>query len=110
MSSVEFTVITSAMQEVLQFVMLVRMCVCDVAGPAGVYSYRGQLSVAMVLGGVDSTGNHLYSIFPHGSTSRLPFTSMGITRHFFLLHLRAHRSVAASIMFAVCSPVLQNIK
>jgi len=35
--------------------------------------------MAMILGGVDSTGNHLYSIFPHGSTSRLPYTSMGIS-------------------------------
>jgi len=36
------------------------------------------LAVAMILGGVDATGSHLYSIFPHGSTSSLPYTSMGM--------------------------------
>ena len=32
---------------------------------------------ALVLGGVDVTGPHLYQIYPHGSTDKLPFTTMG---------------------------------
>lgn len=31
----------------------------------------------MVLGGVDATGSHLYTVYPHGSTDKLPYVSMG---------------------------------
>lgn len=41
------------------------------------FQYQGQLSAALVLGGVDSTGPHLYSVYPHGSTDKLPFVTMG---------------------------------
>jgi len=41
------------------------------------YKYQGQVSAALILGGVDVTGPHLYSIHPHGSTQRLPYTTMG---------------------------------
>jgi len=41
------------------------------------FQYQGAVSAALVLGGVDATGPHLYSIYPHGSTDKLPFTSMG---------------------------------
>lgn len=41
------------------------------------YKYQGQVSAALVLGGVDSTGPHLYTIYPHGSTDKLPFVTMG---------------------------------
>jgi 20S proteasome alpha/beta subunit len=30
-----------------------------------------------VLGGVDDTGPHLFSIAPHGSTNNLPYVTMG---------------------------------
>jgi len=30
-----------------------------------------------VLGGVDATGAHLYTIYPHGSTDKLPYATMG---------------------------------
>ena len=30
-----------------------------------------------MLGGVDPTGAHLYTIHPHGSTDKLPFVTMG---------------------------------
>ena len=30
-----------------------------------------------MLGGVDPTGPHLYTVYPHGSTDKLPFVSMG---------------------------------
>lgn len=41
------------------------------------YKYQGNISAALVLGGVDVHGPHLYSIHPHGSTQRLPYTTMG---------------------------------
>jgi len=41
------------------------------------FRYQGHVSAALVLGGVDIHGPHLYSIFPHGSTQRLPYVTMG---------------------------------
>ncbi|RYG46371.1 hypothetical protein EON67_09625 [archaeon] len=41
------------------------------------FQYQGHISAALVLGGVDVTGAHLYSVYPHGSTDKLPFVSMG---------------------------------
>ncbi|PVU88495.1 hypothetical protein BB559_004188 [Furculomyces boomerangus] len=41
------------------------------------FRYQGHVSAALVLGGVDSTGPHLYTVYPHGSTDKLPFVTMG---------------------------------
>lgn len=41
------------------------------------FQYQGHVSAALVLGGVDVTGAHLYTVYPHGSTDKLPFVSMG---------------------------------
>lgn len=41
------------------------------------YRYQGQISAALVLGGVDIDGPCLYSIYPHGSTDKLPYVTMG---------------------------------
>lgn len=41
------------------------------------FRYHGYISAALVLGGVDVTGPHLYSIHPHGSTDKLPYVTMG---------------------------------
>jgi len=41
------------------------------------FRYQGHVSAALVLGGVDITGPSLYTIYPHGSTDRLPYVSMG---------------------------------
>merc|ERR1719502_1003423 len=41
------------------------------------FKYQGYIGCALVLGGVDVNGPHLYQIYPHGSTDYLPFTSMG---------------------------------
>jgi 20S proteasome subunit beta 2 len=35
------------------------------------------VSAALVLGGVDVRGPHLFTIYPHGSTDSLPFATMG---------------------------------
>lgn len=39
--------------------------------------YQGYVGASLVLGGVDVTGPHLYSIHPHGSTDKLPYVTMG---------------------------------
>jgi len=41
------------------------------------FRYQGHVGCALVLGGVDITGPHLYQIYPHGSTDVLPFVTMG---------------------------------
>ena len=41
------------------------------------FKYQGHVSAALVLGGVDCTGPHLYNVYPHGSTDKLPFVTMG---------------------------------
>jgi len=38
---------------------------------------KGYVSAALILGGIDNTGSHLYSIYPHGSIDKLPYISMG---------------------------------
>jgi len=41
------------------------------------FKYRGNISAALILGGVDVEGSHLYTIYPHGSTDKLPYVTMG---------------------------------
>lgn len=44
---------------------------------SGLYRYQGQVGAALVLGGIDPTGPHLYTVAPHGSTDKLPYVTMG---------------------------------
>jgi len=41
------------------------------------FRYQGHVSAALVLGGVDLNGPHLFTIYPHGSTDALPYATMG---------------------------------
>ena len=41
------------------------------------FKYQGNVSAALVLGGVDFQGPHLFTIYPHGSTDSLPYCTMG---------------------------------
>jgi len=41
------------------------------------FKYQGHVSAALVLGGVDSTGPAIYTVYPYGSTDRLPYATMG---------------------------------
>lgn len=41
------------------------------------FRYQGYLGVALVLGGVDSQGGSIYCIYPHGSSDKLPYATMG---------------------------------
>jgi len=41
------------------------------------FKYQGHISAALILGGIDVTGPSLYTIYPHGSTDKLPYVTMG---------------------------------
>ncbi|KAM0793149.1 Proteasome subunit beta type-7 [Microbotryomycetes sp. NB124-2] len=41
------------------------------------FQYQGHVGAALVLGGIDHTGPHLFTIHPHGSTDKLPYVTMG---------------------------------
>lgn len=41
------------------------------------FRHQGHVGAALVLGGVDSTGAHLFTVAPHGSTDKLPYVTMG---------------------------------
>lgn len=54
-----------------------RVCTANRMLKQYLYRYQGYVSAALVLGGVDCKGPHLYSIHPHGSTDKLPYVTMG---------------------------------
>merc|ERR1711988_2065444 len=41
------------------------------------FRYQGNVSAALVLGGVDMKGPHIYTVYPHGSTDNLGYATMG---------------------------------
>ncbi|XP_008300975.1 proteasome subunit beta type-10 [Stegastes partitus] len=41
------------------------------------FRYQGHVGSSLIVGGVDVTGPHLYSVYPHGSYDKLPFLTMG---------------------------------
>nr|CDI56004.1 probable 20S proteasome beta2 subunit [Melanopsichium pennsylvanicum 4] len=41
------------------------------------FQYQGHVGAALVLGGYDTTGPHLFTVAPHGSTDKLPYVTMG---------------------------------
>ncbi|XP_069372237.1 proteasome 20S subunit beta 13a isoform X2 [Paralichthys olivaceus] len=41
------------------------------------YRYHGQIGANLILGGVDCTGNHLYTVGPYGSVNKMPYLAMG---------------------------------
>jgi 20S proteasome alpha/beta subunit len=44
---------------------------------AELFRYQGHVGAYLVLGGVDSTGAHLFTVHAHGSTDKLPYVTMG---------------------------------
>ncbi|XP_013412691.1 proteasome subunit beta type-7 [Lingula anatina] len=54
-----------------------RVCTANRMLKQMLWRYQGYISAALVLGGVDPTGPHLYSVYPHGSTDKLPYVTMG---------------------------------
>ncbi|WUR02931.1 proteasome subunit PSB2 (PSB2) [Vairimorpha necatrix] len=41
------------------------------------HPYQGHISAALVVGGVDDTGAHLYDVYPHGSSNSVSYTALG---------------------------------
>lgn len=41
------------------------------------FKYQGHVGAALVLGGYDLNGPHLFTVYPHGSSDALPFATMG---------------------------------
>jgi 20S proteasome subunit beta 2 len=41
------------------------------------FKYQGHIGAALVLGGVDGNGPHIFSVYPHGSSDSLPYATMG---------------------------------
>ncbi|GHJ88590.1 hypothetical protein NliqN6_4992 [Naganishia liquefaciens] len=41
------------------------------------YRYQGYVGAYLVIGGVDDTGAHLFTVHAHGSTDKLPYVTMG---------------------------------
>jgi len=73
------TQLMESQMELLRMAMNREPRVCTVVRRLStmLYKYQGYVGCALVLGGVDVTGPHLYQIYPHGSTDYLPFTTMG---------------------------------
>ncbi|KAG7457606.1 hypothetical protein MATL_G00228870 [Megalops atlanticus] len=41
------------------------------------FRHRGQISAMLLLGGVDCTGPHIFTVGPYGSVNKAPFATMG---------------------------------
>lgn len=41
------------------------------------FRYQGHVGASLIVGGVDVTGAHLYTVYPHGSYDKLPFLTAG---------------------------------
>lgn len=45
--------------------------------PLPMSRYQGHVGAYLVIGGVDDTGAHLFTVHAHGSTDKLPYVTMG---------------------------------
>jgi len=41
------------------------------------FQYQGYIGAYLIVGGVDTTGSHLFTCYAHGSTDKLPYVTMG---------------------------------
>lgn len=56
---------------------LVPVCTANTLIKQLLFRYEGHIGAALVLGGCDLDGPHLYCIYPHGSTDKHMYTTMG---------------------------------
>ncbi|XP_076648571.1 proteasome beta2 subunit [Halictus rubicundus] len=56
---------------------LVPVCTANTLIKQLLFRYQGHIGAALVLGGCDLDGPHLYCIYPHGSTDKHMYTTMG---------------------------------
>jgi len=67
----------------------VRMVVANRMLKQMLFRYQGHIGAYLVLGGVDITGPSLYTIYAHGSTDKVPYTSMGSGSLAAMAHLES---------------------
>lgn len=51
--------------------------ICAMSWGPSLFRYQGHIGTYLIMGGVDITGPSLYEIAAHGSTSKVPFCTMG---------------------------------
>lgn len=80
------------------------------------FQYQGHIEAALILGGYDTTGPSLYTIYPHGSTDNLPFVTMGSGSLAAMGILEAHyqpdmdRETAMNLVKdAICSGIFNDL-
>ncbi|XP_023025377.1 proteasome subunit beta type-7 [Leptinotarsa decemlineata] len=56
---------------------IARVCTANQMLKQYLFRYQGYIGAALILGGVDVEGPHLYMIYPHGSSDNLPYGTMG---------------------------------
>lgn len=81
-TSADLTATTELMERQMEIHRLntgrqVRVCTVVRRLSKMLFQYQGHIGCHLVLGGVDCTGPHLYQIAAHGSTDKLPYTTMG---------------------------------
>jgi len=54
-----------------------RVCTANKMLKDMLFRYQGNIGAAMVLGGVDNDGPHIYCVYPHGSADNIPYATMG---------------------------------
>merc|ERR1719516_256247 len=57
------------------------------------FRYQGHIGTYLIMGGVDVTGPALYEIAAHGSTSKVPFCTMGSGSNVDLVVIKANDNV-----------------
>jgi len=80
------------------------------------FRYQGNISAALILGGVDVTGPSLYTVYPHGSTDNLPYVTMGSGSLAAMAIFEAHykpnmeREEAIKVVHAaICSGIFNDL-
>lgn len=56
---------------------VVPVCTANTLIKQMLFRYQGHVGAALILGGHDLDGPQLYCIYPHGSTEKLKYTTMG---------------------------------
>lgn len=56
---------------------VVPVCTANTLIKQMLFRYQGHIGAALILGGYDLDGPQLYCIYPHGSTEKLKYTTMG---------------------------------
>ncbi|KAL1899702.1 proteasome core particle subunit beta 2 [Ceratocystis pirilliformis] len=54
-----------------------RVVTCMTMLKQHLFQYQGHIGAYLVIGGVDPTGTHLFTVHAHGSTDKLPYVTMG---------------------------------